>query len=1181
MSKVFVTIDGNEAASSIAHKVSEVIAIYPITPSSPMGENADEWSAKGVPNVWGTIPKVVELQSEAGAAAAVHGAIQTGALTTTFTAAQGLLLMIPNMHKIAGELTPTVFHVSARTVATHALSIFGDHSDVMDCRATGFALLASNSVQEAQDMALIAHASTIKARVPFLHFFDGFRTSHEVQKIEKISDETILKMMDMNAIMEHRRRALNPEKPVIRGTAQNPDHFFQARERINPFYNACPEIVQKVMDEFYELEGRRYNLFDYFGPKDAKYLIVMMGSGAETAEETVEYLMNKGEKVGIIKVRLYRPFSIQHFLKVIPKTTKKIAVLDRTKEPGAEGEPLFLDVSSSIYFGIKNNLIKFKEIPEIYGGRYGLSSKEFTPAMVKGVFDAMKENNIKHSFTIGIEDDVTSTSIPFDKNFSIDFSDFRGLFFGLGADGTVSANKNSIKIIGEETENWAQGYFVYDSRKAGTLTTSHLRFGKKPIKSTYLIQKANFIACHQFVFLEKYDMLKYAEKGATFLVNSPFGVEEFWDKIPRKVQEQIIEKQLNVYIIDAYEVAKKTGMGRMINTIMQTCFFAISNIIPKEEAIAKIKGAIEKTYGKKGEKIVKMNFEAVDQTLANLHKFEYPKKVTSNIEMQKPVPDYAPEFVKETVAKIIEGRGDEVKVSEMPPDGTFDTGTTQYEKRNIALEIPVWEPSICIQCGKCSFVCPHATIRIKVYDPSNLEKAPKNFKSMDYIAPEYKGKKYTIQVAPEDCTGCGLCVEVCPAKDKKDPSKKALRMEPQLPLREQEKENWDFFLSIPDIDRKQVKVNTIKGSQFLRPLFEFSGACAGCGETPYVKLLTQLFGDRAVIANATGCSSIYGGNLPTIPYCKDDKGRGPAWNNSLFEDAAEFGYGFRLTLDKHKEYAIELLMKLKGKIPENLVKGLIEAKQTTEAEIEEQRKRVEELKKILSNLNDVEAMSLLSISDSLIKRSVWILGGDGWAYDIGYGGLDHVLASGADVNMLVLDTGVYSNTGGQMSKATPKGAVAKFAFGGKPAPRKDLGLMAIAYGNAYVAKVAFGANDLQTLKAFLEAESYPGPSIIIAYCHCIAHGINMLKGLDQQKKAVDSGSWILYRYNPALKEKGEKPLIIDSKEPSIPLEDYYYSETRFSMLRKSNPERAAKLLEEAKVEAQKQWNFYTKLAEIL
>jgi len=1181
MSKVFVTIDGNEAASSIAHKVSEVIAIYPITPSSPMGENADEWSAKGVPNVWGTIPKVVELQSEAGAVAAVHGAIQTGALTTTFTAAQGLLLMIPNMHKIAGELTPTVFHVSARTVATHALSIFGDHSDVMDCRATGFALLASNSVQEAQDMALIAHASTIKAKVPFLHFFDGFRTSHEVQKIEKISDETILKMMDMNAIMEHRRRALNPEKPVIRGTAQNPDHFFQARERINPFYNACPEIVQKVMDEFYELEGRRYNLFDYFGPKDAKYLIVMMGSGAETAEETVEYLMNKGEKVGIIKVRLYRPFSIQHFLKVIPKTTKKIAVLDRTKEPGAEGEPLFLDVSSSIYFGIKNNLIKFKEIPEIYGGRYGLSSKEFTPAMVKGVFDAMKENNIKHSFTIGIEDDVTSTSIPFDKNFSIDFSDFRGLFFGLGADGTVSANKNSIKIIGEETENWAQGYFVYDSRKAGTLTTSHLRFGKKPIKSTYLVQKANFIACHQFVFLEKYDMLKYAEKGATFLVNSPFGVEEFWDKIPRKVQEQIIEKQLNVYIIDAYEVAKKTGMGRMINTIMQTCFFAISNIIPKEEAIAKIKGAIEKTYGKKGEKIVKMNFEAVDQTLANLHKFEYPKKVTSNIEMQKPVPDYAPEFVKNVVAKIIEGRGDEVKVSEMPPDGTFDTGTTQYEKRNIALEIPVWEPSICIQCGKCSFVCPHATIRIKVYDPNYLEKAPKNFKSMDYIAPEYKGKKYTIQVAPEDCTGCGLCVEVCPAKDKKDPSKKALRMEPQLPLREQEKENWDFFLSIPDIDRKQVKVNTIKGSQFLRPLFEFSGACAGCGETPYVKLLTQLFGDRAVIANATGCSSIYGGNLPTIPYCKDDKGRGPAWNNSLFEDAAEFGYGFRLTLDKHKEYAIELLMKLKGKIPENLVKGLIEAKQTTEAEIEEQRKRVEELKKILSNLNDVEAMSLLSISDSLIKRSVWILGGDGWAYDIGYGGLDHVLASGADVNMLVLDTGVYSNTGGQMSKATPKGAVAKFAFGGKPAPRKDLGLMAIAYGNAYVAKVAFGANDLQTLKAFLEAESYPGPSIIIAYCHCIAHGINMLKGLDQQKKAVDSGSWILYRYNPALKEKGEKPLIIDSKEPSIPLEDYYYSETRFSMLRKSNPERAAKLLEEAKVEAQKQWNFYTKLAEIL
>ncbi len=1181
MSKVYVTIDGNEAASSIAHKVSEVIAIYPITPSSPMGENADEWSAKGIPNVWGTIPKVVELQSEAGASAAVHGAIQTGALTTTFTAAQGLLLMIPNMHKIAGELTPTVFHVSARTVATHALSIFGDHSDVMDCRATGFALLSSNSVQEAQDMALIAHASTIKARVPFLHFFDGFRTSHEVQKIKKISDETILKMMDMDAIIEHRKRALNPENPVIRGTAQNPDHFFQARERINPYYNNCPAIVQKVMDEFYEIEGRRYNLFDYFGSDDAEYIIVLMGSGAETAEETVEYLMSKGEKVGLIKVRLYRPFSIEHFLKVLPKSTKKIAVLDRTKEPGTEGEPLFLDVSSTIYYGIKNNLIKFKEIPEVYGGRYGLSSKEFTPAMVKGVFDAMEENRLKHSFTVGIEDDVTNTSIPYDKNFSIDYSDFRGLFFGLGADGTVSANKNSIKIIGEETENWAQGYFVYDSRKAGTLTTSHLRFGKKPIKSTYLIQKANFIACHQFVFLEKYDMLKYAEKGATFLVNSPYSVEEFWDKIPRKVQEQIIEKDLNVYIIDAYEVAKKTEMGRMINTIMQTCFFAISNIIPKDEAIGKIKGAIEKTYGKKGERIVKMNFEAVDHTLANLHKLEYPKKITSNIEMQKPVPDWAPAFVKEVVAKIIEGRGDEVKVSQMPADGTFDTGTTQYEKRNIALEIPVWEPSICIQCGKCSFVCPHATIRIKVYDPSYLEKAPRTFKSMDYIAPEYKGKKYTIQVAPEDCTGCGLCVEVCPAKDKKDPSKKALRMEPQIPLREQERENWDFFLSIPDVDRKSVKINTIKGSQFLRPLFEFSGACAGCGETPYVKLLTQLFGDRAIIANATGCSSIYGGNLPTIPYCKDEKGRGPAWNNSLFEDAAEFGYGFRLTLDKHKEYAIELLMKLKDNIPENLVKGLIEAKQTTEAEIEEQRQRVEELKKVLNSLNDIRAKALLSISDSLIKRSVWILGGDGWAYDIGYGGLDHVLASGADVNMLVLDTGVYSNTGGQMSKATPKGAVAKFAFGGKPAPRKDLGLMAIAYGNAYVAKVAFGANDLQTLKAFLEAESYQGPSIIIAYCHCIAHGINMLKGLDQQKKAVDSGSWILYRYNPLLKEKGEKPLIIDSKEPSIPLEDYYYSETRFSMLKKSNPERAQALLEEARKEAQNQWKFYTQLAQIL
>lgn len=1181
MPKVYVTIDGNEAAASIAHSVSEVIAIYPITPSSPMGEFADEWSAKGIPNVWGTIPKVVELQSEGGASGAVHGATQTGALTTTFTAAQGLLLMIPNMHKIAGELTPTVFHVSARTLATHALSIFGDHSDVMDCRATGFALIASGSVQEAQDMAMIAHSSTIKARVPFLHFFDGFRTSHEVQKIEKISKETILKMMDFEAILNHRKRALNPENPVLRGTAQNPDHFFQARERINPYYNNCPKIVQEVMDQFYELEGRRYNLFDYYGSSDAEYLIVIMGSGAECAEETVQYLQEKGEKVGLIKVRLYRPFSIEHFLKTIPSSTKKIAVLDRTKEPGAEGEPLYLDVVSAIYYGIKNNLCKLNSIPDIYGGRYGLSSKEFTPAMVKGIFDAMKENKIKHSFTVGIEDDVTKTSIFYDKEFSIDHSDFRGLFFGLGADGTVSANKNSIKIIGEETENWAQGYFVYDSRKAGTLTVSHLRFGKKPIKATYLVQKANFIACHQFVFLEKYDILKYAEKGATFLVNSPYGREEFWDKIPRKVQEQIIDKEIKVFIIDAYEVAKKTGMGRMINTIMQTCFFAISNIIPKMDAIAKIKSAIEKTYGKKGEKIVKMNFQAVDQTLANLHQLNYPKEVTSKIEMQKPVPDAAPEFVRNVVAKIIEGRGDEVKVSEMPVDGTFETGTTQYEKRNIALEIPVWEPSICIQCAKCSFVCPHATLRIKVYDPSYLNNAPKTFKSMDYIAPEYKGKKYTIQVAPEDCTGCGLCVEVCPAKDKKNPQMKALRMEPQIPLREDERENWNFFLSLPDVDRNTVKINTIKGSQFLRPLFEFSGACAGCGETPYIKLLTQLFGDRAIIANATGCSSIYGGNLPTIPYCKDEKGRGPAWNNSLFEDNAEFGYGFRLTINKHREYATELLLKFKDRIPENLIKGLLEAKQESEAEINSQRERVSELKNYLKNLNDIDSKNLLSICDSFVKRSVWIVGGDGWAYDIGYGGLDHVIASGADVNLLVLDTGVYSNTGGQMSKATPKGAVAKFAFGGKPAPRKDLGLMAIAYGNVYVAKVAFGANDLQTLKAFLEAENYNGPSLIIAYSHCIAHGIDMSKGLLQQKKAVDSGSWILYRFNPLLKEKGEKALIIDSKEPSIALEEYYYSETRFSMLKKSNPERARILLEEAKKEVEYNWKFYTQLSQIL
>ncbi len=1181
MSKVMVTIDGNEAASYIAHKTSEVIAIYPITPSSNMGENADEWSAKGQRNIWGTIPLVIEMQSEGGASAACHGAIQTGALTTTFTAAQGLLLMIPTMYKVAGELTPMVIHVSARTLATHALSIFGDHSDVMSVRATGFALLSSCSVQEAHDLALIAHASTIKSRIPFLHFFDGFRTSHEVQKIAKISDETILNMMDREAIRAHRKRALNPENPVLRGTAQNPDHFFQAREGINPFYNACPSIVQEVMDKFYELEGRRYNLFDYVGDENAEYVIVMMGSGAETAHETIEYLKEKGEKVGLIKVRLYRPFSVEHFLKVLPRTVQKIAVLDRTKEPGAQGEPLYQDVVDGVYKGIKEGLIEFKKIPLIYGGRYGLSSKEFTPAMVKGVIDAMKEGHIKHSFTIGIEDDVTFTSLPYDKDFSIDFSDFRGLFFGLGADGTVSANKNSIKIIGEETENWAQGYFVYDSRKAGTLTTSHLRFGKKPIRSTYLVQKANFIACHQFVFLERYDMLRFAEKGATFLINSPFPPEKVWDNLPKKVQEQIIEKEINLYSIDAYEVAKNSGMGRVINTIMQTCFFAISNIIPKDEAIAKIKSAIEKTYGKKGEKIVKLNFEAVDKTLANLHKIDYPKKITSNIEMVSPIPDYAPPFVKEVVKKIIEGRGDEVKVSQMPPDGTFETGTTQYEKRNIALEIPVWEPSICIQCGKCAFVCPHATLRIKVYDPSYLKDAPETFKSMDYIAPEYKGKKYTIQVAAEDCTGCALCVEVCPAKDKKEPLKKALRMEPQLPLRDQERKNWDFFLKIPDVDRKTVKVNTVKGSQFLRPLFEFSGACTGCGETPYVKLLTQLFGDRLLIGNATGCSSIYGGNLPTIPYCKDHNGRGPAWNNSLFEDTAEFGLGFRLTINKQREFAIELLLKLKDKIGENLTKELIEAKQDTEEDIEKQRERVKVLKGILEKINLEEAKDLLSICDSLIHKSIWFIGGDGWAYDIGYGGLDHVIASGFNVNALVLDTGVYSNTGGQMSKATPRGAVAKFAFAGKPAPKKDLGLMAIAYGNVYVAKVAFGYNDLQTLKAFLEAESYPGPSIIIAYCHCIAHGIDMQKGLEQQKKAVESGSWILYRYNPLLKEKGQPPLQIDSKEPSIPLEEYYSSETRFSILKKTSPERAKMLLEEAKKEVEYQWKLYQHLAKLV
>ena len=1180
MKRPMVTIDGNEAVARVAHRINEVIAIYPITPSSNMGEWADAYSAEGKKNIWGTIPNVTEMQSEGGASGAVHGALQAGALCTTFTASQGLLLMIPNMFKIAGELTPTVFHVSARTVASHALSIFGDHSDVMAVRTTGFGLMSSNSIQEVMDFALISQAASLRARVPFVHFFDGFRSSHEVQKIEELLDEDLAAMIDDELIFEHRKRALSPDRPVIRGTAQNPDVFFQARETVNPYYLACPDVVQQTMDKFAKVVGRQYHLFDYHGAADADRIIILMGSGAETAHETADYLNENGEKVGVMKVRLYRPFSIKHFLNALPVSVKSIAVLDRTKEPGSSGEPLYQDIVNALVEGQSDGVLPTKDFPKIIGGRYGLSSKEFTPAMVKGVFDELKKSKPKNHFTIGINDDVTNTSLPFDPSFSTEKKDVvRAMFYGLGADGTVGANKNSIKIIGEETDNYAQGYFVYDSKKSGSMTISHLRFGPRPIHSTYLVNKANFIGCHQFVFLEKYDVLAAAIDGAVFLLNSPYPLDETWDKIPSKVQKQIIDKKLKTYIIDAYTVARETGMGSRINTVMQTCFFAISGVLPREEAIAKIKDSIKKTYGAKGDEIVKRNFEAVDKTLANMHEFKVPAKATSKIEVPPVVPDKAPDFVKKVTAEIIAGRGDELPVSAFPKDGTFPSATTQWEKRNISLEIPVWDEEICIQCNKCVLVCPHAVIRPKVYDKSLLKDAPPTFKYAKARGKEYtEDMIYTLQVAPEDCTGCALCVEFCPVKNKQETRLKAINMADQLPLRESERGNWDFFLGIPDLDRRNLATNTVKGSQLLRPLFEFSGACAGCGETPYVKLVSQLFGDRTVAANATGCSSIYGGNLPTTPWAQDENGRGPAWSNSLFEDNAEFGLGFRLTIDKHNEFARELLQKLKKEIGEKLVDELTGAEQKDEAGIYEQRQRVEQLKKKLAGINKPDAKRLLNLADYLVKKSVWIMGGDGWAYDIGYGGLDHVLASGKNVNILVLDTEVYSNTGGQMSKATPRAAVAKFAASGKPVKRKDLGMLAMSYGNVYVAQVAMGASDVQTVRAFIEAEAYDGPSLIIAYSHCIAHGINMQNGLDQQKLATESGYWPLYRYNPMLAAEGKNPLKLDSKDPDVPFQAYAYNETRYKMLTKSHPDAAKKLLDLAKEDVRQKWHYYKQLA---
>ncbi len=1186
MKRPMVTIDGNEATANVAYKLSEVIAIYPITPSSPMGEHADQWAANKRPNIWGTVPTVIEMQSEGGAAGAVHGALQSGALSTTFTASQGLLLMIPNMYKIAGELTSTVFHVSARTIATHALSIFGDHSDVMATRMTGFALLASSSVQETQDMALIAHASTLEARVPFLHFFDGFRTSHEVNKIEQLTDEDLRAMIDDDLVQAHRARALSPDHPVIRGTAQNPDVYFQARETVNPYYQACPQIVQKNMDKFAALVGRQYHLFDYVGAPDAERVIVIMGSGAETASETAKYLYEHGEKVGVVNVHLYRPFSVKHFLEALPPTVKAIAVLDRTKEPGAAGEPLYLDVVTAINEGLAEGSATYAQFadrpyPRVIGGRYGLSSKEFTPAMVKGVFDELRKAEPKNHFTVGIYDDVTHTSIEYDPSFSIEPAEtIRCVFWGLGADGTVSANHNSIKIIGEETDNYAQGYFVYDSKKSGSVTISHLRFGPKPIRAPYLISQANFVACHQFPLLERFDVTKYAAPGAVFLLNSIYGPDEVWDHLPAETQKDIIEKKLRFYVIDAYDVARQTGMGGRINTIMQTCFFAISGVLPREQAIAEIKRAIERTYGKRGEAVVRANFEAVDKTLANLFEVKVPNQVTSKIHRRPPVPEDAPQFVREVLGKMIAGEGDSLPVSALPVDGTFPVGTAQWEKRNISLEIPLWEPDLCIQCGKCVFVCPHAVIREKVYEPSYLQGAPEGWQAVEARWKEFPHMMYTLAVAPEDCTGCGLCIEACPAKDKTQVGRKAINMVPQPPIRERERLKWDYFLKIPEIDRTQISLRTVKNSQLLRPLFEFSGACAGCGETPYLKLLTQLFGDRMIVANATGCSSIYGGNLPTTPWTMNAEGRGPAWSNSLFEDNAEFGLGMRLTLDKQNEYARELLPQFASIVGEQLVDELLNADQSSEVGIRAQRQRVALLKQRLQGVDDPRAQHLINLADALVRKSVWIVGGDGWAYDIGFGGLDHVLASGRNVNLLVLDTEVYSNTGGQASKSTPRAAVARFAAQGKALPKKDLGLIAMAYGYVYVARVAMGASDQQTLTAFLEADAYEGPSLILAYSHCIAHGYDLRKGLEQQRLAVQSGAWPLYRFNPALIAEGKNPLIIDSKEPSIPLEQYAYNETRFRMLLQADEQRAEALMKLAERDVKQRWALYRQMAEI-
>lgn len=1172
---ILSVMDGNEAAAYIAYKTSEVCAIYPITPSSPMGEWSDEWSSDKRTNIFGQVPKIIEMQSEAGAAGAIHGALQGGALASTFTCSQGLLLMIPNMYKIAGELTPTVFHIAARALATHALSIFGDHSDVMAVRSTGFAQLFGSSPQQAHDMALLATAATLRSRIPFLNVFDGFRTSHELNEVEVIPDDIIRQMINMEDVERHRNRSLNPSNPFIRGTAQNPDVFFQSREAANGFHWQVPEIVEETMQAFATLAGRTYKLFDYHGHPEAERVIIIMGSGAGAVEETVNYLNQRGEKLGYVQVHLFRPFSVKHFISALPQTVKAIAVLDRCKETGAIGEPLFMDVVNAMHSRWE------KDMPAIIGGRYGLASKEFTPAMVKAVFDELAKQKPKKNFTVGIDDDVTFTSLSYDKTFSLEDQHlFRGLFFGLGADGTVSANKNTIKIIGEVTGNHVQGYFVYDSKKSGSLTTSHLRFSEKPILSTYLINSANFIACHHFHYLEKYDILKDAEHGGTFLLNSPCEKDNVWEQLPKKIQEEIVEKDLKLYAINASRVARETGMGSRINAILQTCFFAISNVIPKDKAIAYIKKGIRKSYGRKGEVVVQKNFDAVDKTLDNLFAIDYSQFKIGNKQIETLNAKDAPAFVQTVLTKIIAGEGDELPVSAFPVDGTYPSGTTKFEKRNIAEQVPVWDPSLCSQCGKCFFVCPHAAIRPKVYDSELLTDAPSFFKHTAPVGKEFfKDKEaYTLQVSTEDCTGCNLCYEVCPIESKTEPGHKAINMHDAMPLKETERQNWDFFLSLPDIDRTRVNRNTVKGSQFLEPLFEFSGACSGCGETPYLKLLTQLFGDRMLVANATGCSSIFGGNLPTTPWSQNSEGCGPAWANSLFEDNAEFGLGIKLANDQKRDAARRLLQEQKDTVGNDLVETILSNEESSEAEIIRQRQQVNELKKRLRLIGAPAAAMLLNLADALQRRSVWIVGGDGWAYDIGFSGLDHVLSTGENINILVLDTEVYSNTGGQKSKSTPLGASAKFSIKGKTTGKKDLAMQAIAHGTAFVAQIAMGANDVHALKTILEAEAYPGPSLIIAYSHCISHGYDMCHGIEQQNLAVNSGYWPLFRFNP-LKEKGQR-FSIDCKAPAVALEEFLYHENRFATIKNNFPEIGSEFLEKANDVVKNRWERLQVLKEL-